>query len=191
MAEHVGDARSGLKRRQRERELGVHERVARAVVVVGVSGLAAQLIVGDDGVLRRLAAGRRNGQDHGDGKRYGVGPLRLEQLPHVLLDACAVGDGLRGVDDAAASDGDDPVDLLALAEGHALAHQRDLGVGAHAAKLEHGHARLLERRPHARDKTARNRGSAAVVDEHATSAIRREPLAHLRLNVVTEHEPGR
>ncbi len=170
VAEHVGKASGCLEGRQGESELGVHERVARTVVVVGVAGLAAQLVVGDDRVLRGLAAGGGMVSTTAMGSVDGLGALRLEQLPHVVFDARAVGDGLRGVHDAAAAHRDDPVDPLALAQGHALAHERDLGVGPHAAKLVNGHARTLERIAHARDQPACHRRSAAEVDERAQGA---------------------
>ena len=95
VAEHVGKASGCLEGRQGESELGVHEGELRTLGVVGVPGLAAQLVVGDDRVLRGLAAGGGDGEHHGDGQHVVVGSLGFEEFPHVAFHAGAVGDGLR------------------------------------------------------------------------------------------------
>ena len=191
VAVHVGDAGGRLERRQRKRELGVHERQLRALIVAGVTGLHAQLVVADDGVLRRLAAGCRNGEHHGDGQHFGVRVFLGDELPHVVIDAGAVGDGLRGVDDRAATHGKHPVHIVLLAQGDALAHQADLGVGAHAAQLHVLDAGLLERCAHAVDEARLDGALPAIVQQHLMRATLGQHGADLAFGVVAEHEMRR
>ena len=191
MREHVGDARRRLVLRQRERELGIQKRQLGALRIVAVAGLHPQLVVADDGVLGGLAARRGDGEHHGDGKHVGVGALGDEQLPHILLDARAVGDRLGRVDDAAAAHGEDPVDALLLAQRNALAHQADLGIGAHAAQLDMLDARRIQRRLHAVDEPAFDRAGAAEMQQHPLRAALGELGAHLLLGAAAEHEMGR
>ena len=135
MAEHVGKARSCLERWQRERELRIHERELRTLGVVRVARFHLQCVVRHHRVLRRLAAGSRDGEHHGDGQHVVRQPLRLEEIPHVPVVVRAHGDGLRRVDDRAAAHGQHPVDIVFLAQRDAFASKRDLGVRTHAAQL--------------------------------------------------------
>ena len=156
--------------------------------IVGVAGLAAQLVVGDDRVLRGLAAGGRDGEHHGDGQHVVVGSLGFEELPHIAFHAGAVGDGLRGVDDRAATHGENPIDVSLLAEAHALAHQGDLGVRAHAAQLQMLDARGVQRGAHAVDEPGGHGAPAAEVHEHPLGPGRRQLLAHLLFSSASEDE---
>ena len=191
VAVHVGDAGCRLERRQRERELRVHERQLRALVVAGVAGFHAQLVVADDGVLRSLAAGGRDGEHHGDGQHLGVQVLLGDELPHVVIDAGAVGDGLRGVDHRTAAHGKHPVHAVFLAQRNTLAHQADFGVGAHAAQLHVLDARLLERCAHAIDKARLDGALPAVVQQHLMRAALSQHGADLAFGVMAEHEMRR
>ena len=191
MAEHVGDAGGCLERRQREREFGVHERQLRALVVACVAGLHAQLVVADDGVLRSLAAGCRDGENHGDGQHIGVRVLLGDELPHVVIDAGAVGDGLRGVDNRAAAHGQHPVHAVFLAQRDTLAHQANLWIGAHAAQFHVLDASLLKRRAHAVDEARLNGALPAVVQQHLMRAALGQHGADLAFGVVAEHEMRR
>ena len=191
VAEHVGDARGRLVRGQREGELGVHERELRALMLVAVPRLHAERVVADHGVLRRLAARRGDGEDHGDGEHVLVGALRGEELPHVLVDAGAVRNRLRRVDDRPAADREHPVDAFLLAQGHALPHELDLGIRAHAAELHALDARRIERRAHAVDEPASHRALPAEVQKHLLRAALGELAAHFLLGAPAEDELSR
>ena len=186
VAEHVGEAGGCLEGRQREGELGVHEGELRTLGVVGVAGFAAQLVVGNNRVLRRLAAGGRDGEHHGNGQHIVVEGLGFEELPHVAFHASTVGDGLRGVDDRTATHREHPVDVSLLAEAHALAHKGDLGVRAHTAQLQVLDARSIQRRTHAVDKSGGHSTPAAEVHEHPLGASCRQLLTHLLFSPAPE-----
>ena len=188
VAEHVGDAGGRLERRQRERELGVHERQLRALVVARIAGLHAQLVVAEDGVLRRFAAGCRDGEHHSDRQHFSVRIFLGDELPHGVIDAGAVGDGLRGVDHRAAAHGQHPVHAVFLAQRDALAHQADLRVGTHAAQLHVLDAGLLERCAHAVDEARLDGALPAIVQQHLTRAALGQHGADLAFGVVAEHE---
>ena len=191
VAIHISDARSRLERRQRKRKFRVHKRQLGALVVVGVAGFHAQFVVADNGVFRRLAAGCRNGKHHGNGQHVGVRVLFRDELPHVVIDARAVGDGLRRVHHRAAAHSQHPVHVMLFAQRHALAHQADLGVRAHAAKLHVRNTGIVQRRAHAIDEPRLHGALPAEVQQHLARAALGQHGANLRLGVVAEHEMRR
>ena len=191
VTEHVGQTRRRLVRGKREGELRVHERELRALLVVGIARLQAQLVVAHHGVLRRLAAGGRDGEHHGDGQHVVGLTLRLEEVPHVAFVVRAHGDGLCRVDDRATAHGQNPVDVLFLAQRDALPHQADLGVRTHAAQLRVLDARRVERCFHAVDEPACDGALPAIVQQHAPRAALGQFRAHLLFRAAPEHEVRR
>ena len=190
MAVHVRDASCRLVGRQGEGELGVHERELRTLGVVRVAALHAQLVVGDDGVLGRLAASRRNGEHDGDGQHIGDLFFRFEELPHVAVIARADGNGLRGVDDRAAAHGEHPVDALLLADFDAFAGQGDFRVGAHAAQFDPVDARVLQCAFYAVKQPAFLGALPAVVQQDFLCTAFGQFRADLQFGVAPEHEMG-
>ena len=191
MAEHVGKARSCLERGQRERELRIHERELRTLGVVRVARFHLQCVVRHHRVLRRLAAGSRDGEHHGDGQHVVRQPLRLEEIPHVPVVVRAHGDGLRRVDDRAAAHGQHPVDIVFLAQRDAFASKRDLGVRTHAAQLHVLDALCIQRCLHAVDQAAFHGALAAEVQQHRTRTALGQLASHLLFSALSEHEVGR
>ena len=134
------------------------------------SPLHAALVLGNHAAVAHLAA------RGGDGEHYAhrqagpglTGPV--VELPHVGVLGQAVGDGLGGVDDAAAAHSQDKVYALFFAQLDALIHQRQPGVGHHAAQLHIRNSLALQRSPDLR-KQARTLGAAAaVMDQNPATA---------------------
>ena len=163
--DHVGHARSRLIRGKRERDLRIHERDERTEEGAVHAVLRPELIVADDARIRGFRTGGRDGEHRGHGQ--GGSDLRLlaEEIPDVALVRNAERDGLRRIDDAAASDGEHDVDLGFPRDADSLAHECDLGVRARSALLDHGDARRSELRAHAVEDAGPFGRTAAVHDE--------------------------
>ena len=177
MAVHIRQPRGRLVGRQREREFWVHEREPWPLIVVAVAGLEPELVVGHDGVFGGLAAGGGNREHDGDRENGVARGLRLEERPDILVDARTIGDRFGRVDDRATADRDDPIDGLALAERHTLAHKRDLGIWPHAAKAETLDADGLKRIFDSVEQPAALGASAAVVDQRPPRPGQRVPAS--------------
>ena len=146
----VHEAAGRLVGRKGEGELGVHHGEARTQPVAGDGALEVVRLQADDAVARSLAAGGGEGEDDADGERGGddrrlLAVLAEGEVAEVAVVEGAEGDGLRRVDDAAAADGEDEVDLLAADEIDALADEGFARVRLHAAEGDEGDARLLQR----------------------------------------------
>jgi hypothetical protein len=128
-------------------ELGVDDGDVRGDLEVGDRELDALGVVGDDREGRDLGRGARRGAD---GAEVGLGAQlgQAEDLAHVLEGGLGVlvldPHGLRGVDGAAAADGDDPVGAELLHRGSALHDGLDGGVALDALEQRDLHARGLE-----------------------------------------------
>ena len=57
----------------------------------------------------------------------------------------AHGDRLGRIDDRSAANGEDPVEVVLLAQGHALAHEPHFGVGAHSPEQNVLDTRVIKR----------------------------------------------
>ena len=100
--------------------------------------------VGDDRVAVHLAARRRHGEDgeEGQGARYVV---VFDHLPKVAFMVNARGDGFAAVDDRAAAQRHDRLDLVLLAKFDALFDRGYLGIGLNAVKLHPFYPRALQK----------------------------------------------
>ena len=97
-------------------------------------------------------------------------------------------DGLGAVDHRAAANGQDEVDLLGARKLDALAHQANLGVGAHAGELHVGDASGLERGGHAGEKPCAYHGAAAVYQKDALGPKDGDLLANLVRIAAAKHK---
>ena len=168
MGDDVGDAAGGLEGRQALGEDRVHDRELRADAVGLRGGLLEGLLVGDDGVGGTLAAGSGDGQHHADGQG-GLRGLAGEEVPEVPVIGDAHGDGLGGVDDAAAADGQEEVDLLFAGKLDALIDKSAARVRLDAAELDGAQAFGGDGVLHPVEQTGLLCRLAAV-DDHDTAA---------------------
>ena len=136
VAHHVRHAIGDLVFRQGEEEFGVHDAQKRPQARAAVAVLELLGFVGDHGVAACFAAGRRDGQDGRHGQHLLDGLALLVDLPDVPVVKHAHRDGLGRIDGAPAAHGEDQVDVLLPAQRDALVHQREPGVGHHAAQLD-------------------------------------------------------
>ena len=131
----IGDAAGGLEGGKALGEDRVHNGELRADAVGLRGGLLEGLLIGDDGVGGTLAAGSGDGQHHADGQG-GLRGLAGEKVPEVPVVGDAHGDGLGGVDDAAAADGQEEVDLLLPRHGDAVINQAAARIRLDAAEFD-------------------------------------------------------
>ena len=140
---HVDDAARGLVVRQGVGQLRVEDGEDRPETLRAGALLLARVLVGDDGVRAALAPRGRDGEDGAD--RKGVRRLRAGvEIPDVAVILDAHRDGLGGVDDATAADGEDETDALLPAELYALLDEAEARVGLDAGELGDGDARVLQ-----------------------------------------------
>ena len=149
----------------------------------------------DDAVRGAFAAGGGDRQHHAHWQRGGDHGTHLHLLAHVEpAPLAAVGradrDGLRGVDHAAAADGEQEVDAFGDREAHAFLDERAARVGLHAAEFDEGDAGLGEGRLHAGEESAPNGAAAAVVHERLASAEPPHELARARFLAFPEGDVG-
>ena len=189
VGDDVGHAAGGLEGGQTLGQDGVHDRELRADAVGLRGGLLEGGLVGDDRVGGALAAGGGQGQHDADGQG-GLGRFAGEEVPEVPVVGHAHGDGLGGVDDAAAADGDHEIDLLLTRELDALIDQPAAGVGLDAAELDGAQALGEDGVAHAVEQPGLLGGLAAVDEHHAAAAELLDILAGLVLAVAAENEIG-
>ena len=130
----VHNAAAGLELGDRKGVFGIEEGDDRADGLRGDALLdpGRHEVVGDDVRVGHLTAGRCDGQHRTDREnlvRFGMGAGR-GILPRVVAGRKADANGLGRVDDAAAADGQDKVDLFLPAQRDALMDEGQLGVGA-------------------------------------------------------------
>ena len=148
--ENVAHAARDLMHRERRGEQGVENGEGRAVERGVETALFACLRVGQNGGVARLAAGCRNGQHNADGHGSCQRRAALPELPDICAGVGrAVGDGLAGVDDAAAADRQNQLRTRFQRQLHALAGQRRARVRLHAAERAILNARLVQKPEHA------------------------------------------
>ncbi len=171
-------------------ELRVHDGEAGTADVVVVAPLDAALVFGDDAAVAHLAACGGDGEHHAH-RQAGLGPAGpVVELPHVGLLRQAIGDGFGGVDDAAASHGQNEVYTLLPAQLNAAVHQRQPGVGHHAAQLGVGDLRLIQRGLDPHQQPGPDHAAAAVVNQHFFAALGLDQRAGLLLRALAEHHLG-
>ena len=187
----VAHAAGDLMVRQRRGQHGI-ENGEDGPVEVGVEpALLAGLGVRQHGGIARLAARGRDGQHHAD--RHGARQHRalFPELPQVRLRVGrAVRDGLAGVDDAAAADGQNELRAERKRQLHALAGQRHARVRLHAAERLVADARFLQQLEHAVKQSALSRARAAVDDEHARKLPLLQQLRQLADAACAEYDLG-
>ncbi len=143
--ENIRRAAGRLVGGQSHRQLRVHygELCAGKVGVIGA--LERAFFVCDDAAVAHFAACDGDGQHDAERQTGGRFPLFFEKVPHVALVCSAVGDGLRGVDHAAAADGQNEIDALTAAKLDALINQRKVRIGHHAAQRHERNVFRFER----------------------------------------------
>ena len=112
-----------LIRRQREHQLRVHQRELQAAEVAAQAALLAVLLVGDDRGIAHLAARGGDGQHAADGIRRLRRRFLFIEVPHIAVVGEAVSNRLRGIDHAAAADGEQKVNALFSAKLNTFTHK--------------------------------------------------------------------
>ena len=186
----VRDAAGRLISGQAFREGRVQHGEARPEAVGFRAVLLQRFLVGDDGIRGAFAAGGGNGQD-GAHRQSLLRHLPGEKVPEIAVIGYADGDGLGGIDDAAAAHGQNEVDLFPAAEVDALIDKAAAGIGLHAPQL-HGIQVFFLQAGHDPVQQAGAFGGLPAVDhQHPAAAKALDIPAGLRLPVLSEHEVGR
>ena len=179
-------------RRERRGEQRVENGEGRAVEGRIESALLPCLRIGQNGGVARLAAGRRNGQHDADGHGFTQRRAALPEFPDIRAGiGRAVGDGLAGVDDAAAADRQNQLRTRFQRQLHALAGQRRARVRLHAAERAILNACLVQKPEHAVKQSAFLRARAAVDDQHARKSAFFQQLRQLLRAACAEHDLSR
>ena len=186
----VNDAAGRLIGRKGVCELRIHDGEAGADAVVVAGGFDLERVVVQHAARGALAAGGGDGNNGADGHHDGRVLGAQEVIPHVAVIESADADALGGVDDAAAADGEQEVDALALDDLDALAHVLHAGVGLSAAEVNGGDALVLDVLADAVKEPAADHAAAAVDYEDLGRALLGAELADILLLVLAEHELG-
>ena len=190
--ENVAHAARDLMHRERRGEQGVENGEGRAVERGVEAALFACLCVGQNGGVARLAAGCRDGQHNADGHGSCQRRAALPELPDICAGVGrAVGDGLAGVDDAAAADRQNQLRTRFQRQLHALAGQRRARVRLHAAERAILNARLVQKPEHAVKQSTFLRARAAIDDQHARKSAFFQQLRQLLCAACAEHDLSR
>ena len=144
VGDHVGHPRRRLIRREGEGEFGVEEGDLGTDELAVATALEPLGVIADDAGVGGFGAGGRDGHHGRDRQAVPDGCLLGPEVPSIAGIARGDCDPLGAVHRRAAADWQDYVDLLALGERRALAHEGDLGIGAHAAQFDMGHAGGVE-----------------------------------------------
>ncbi len=157
----------------------------RAAVAI----LQLLFLVGDDRVTAGLAACGGDGQHRGDGQR----PLDLFALlihfPHIAVIVHAHGNRFGGVNNTAAADRQDEIDLFLFAKGDALVGQGKPRVGLHAAKLDKINVFSFQGGDNTVIQAALLDAAAAVVQQKLLG-VRLQQLADLLLRIFPKDNSG-
>ena len=124
-------------------------------------------VIADDAGVGGFGAGGGDGHHGRDRQAVLDGCLFGPEVPGIAGIARGDCNPLGAVHRRAAADWQDYVDLLALGERRALAHEGDLGIGAHTAQFYMGHAGGVERGLYAVERARANHGALAVYDQGA------------------------
>ena len=184
----VHTAAGGLVGGQGVGQLGVQDGELGAGNVVVDGALLAGLLLGDNAGVGHLAAGCGQSDHAGNGGAGSGDDLLADDVPHIAVIAQAVADGLAGVDDAAAANAQQEVNVLLLAQLDALIDLGQAGVGHNAAQLHVADTGLVQRLQHLVQQTAAHHAAAAVVDQHLGGAVGLAQLAGAGLGVLTKDD---
>ena len=188
MHHHVRDAGGRLVRRQGEGAAGIHDGELGAGDVVGIADLDVAVLVGDDARFAHLAAGGRDGQHARDGQAdLGLGLAGVE-VPDFAVVRHAIGDGLGGVDHAAAADGQQEIDALLAAEGDALVHLGQARIGDDAAQLEDFQPAFAEQVADLVQEAGLGGALATEVDQDLVAAVFLDQSGDLFFGMLSEHD---
>ena len=156
----------------------------------GQTALEAAVDLRDDGGIAALAAGSRNGQ-HAAVRQSGDGlGLAAVEIPEIAVIRHAVGDGLCGIDCAAAAHGQQEVEIVLAAQADALIDKVAARIGLDAAELTVKNARSLKRGLNLIKQAAALNAAAAVDDQRAGAAGFLDEAADLMLRIASEDEFG-
>ena len=191
VGQHVHSAAGGLIGGQGAGVAGVEDgELGADGVALGAAPLEIACLLGDDAAVAALAAGGRDGQHRAHGEGGGDGSLAGEEVPEVPVVAHAHADGLGGIDDAAAAQGQQEVHALLAAKLDALIHLAAAGVGLDAGQL---HIRQLCLGQGGGDGVIGAvflHGAAAVDQQHLAAAEAAHQCAGVFLLPVAEGKEG-
>ena len=161
----------GEKRRNRERELGVHDRELR--IEAGMAAEAAFLLrarVGDDAAAVHFGTGAGGGRDRDDrkgrdGDRLAAALTLLDVVPEVAGIGRHHGHGLRAVHHRAAAEADHEVACFVAGALRGRHHGRDEGIGLDDRHVDVVDARLLKHRGDASERARALHRAAAGREE--------------------------
>ena len=191
MHHDVGAAGFSLVVGQGLGQLGVHDGELGAAEVVVVGPFLLGVLAGDDTAVGGLAARRRDGEDAGHGQTLlGLAGV-LIQLPDILVRLSeAVGDGLGGVDDAAAAHCQKKVDAILPADADTFVDLVEMGIRYDTAQRPAGQAGLRQRLLGPVEHAGTDGALAAVDHEDAGAAVFAHQRAHALFRAFTEDDPG-
>ena len=187
---HVGRAGCGLVGRDGDGEFRVHDGEYGADAFAGVVPFEHAVFTGDDGDGGDFAAGRGDGEDGCDGQDGCGDGFAVEEVPEVACVGRAECDGFGRVDDAAAADGEDEVDVFLAAQFDAVADVSASRVWQDAAEREGGKACAFQRAGDAVDEAGFDGGCTAVVDEDACAALPPDAVADVVFFATAEVDAG-
>ena len=170
-------------------ELRVHDRKFHAVERRVDAGFAPDLLVGENRGVAHLAAGGGDGEDDAHGKALRERGLFRPDIPELCVRVGrAVGDAFGGVDDAAASDGQDKVSIEIQRLFHAFLGQGEAGIGLHAADLRPGDISRVQLALDSLEQTAAPDAASAVDDQHTAAVPAADSRRCLGLGVLSEND---
>ena len=147
-------------------------------------------LFGDNRIRATFAARGGDGQHRSDGQRLLHG-LSFIEIPEIPVVNGSGGDGLGGVNRAAAADGQHEVDPFLPAKFDSLVNQPAPGIRPRAAQLHMGDARGLQGSLHPVKKPRANHGAAAIVQQRLVSAEALHQGAGLVFGFPAEGKIGR
>ena len=190
--ENIAHAAGDLMHRERRGKQGVKNGEGRAVERGIEAALFACFRVGQNSGVARLAAGCRDGQHDTDGHGFCQRCAALPEFPDVCAGVgSAVGDGLAGIDDAAAADCQNQLRARFQRQLHALTGQRHARVRLYAAERAIADVRLVQEPEHAVKQSAFLRACAAVDDQHARKPALFQQFRQLLRAACAKHDLSR
>ena len=186
--ENIHAAAGGLKGRQREGQLWIHDGKGRTGHVRFKTALESVFFVGHHCGAAHFAASGGDGDHAADGQA-GIG-LALGHIvvPHVALVGSAVGNGLGRVDHAAAANSQNKIHALAARQLDALADQRKPGIGNHAAQGDIGQPLPIQRGLDPVHKARTQGALPAVVDQYLAAFAGLDQTAALLLCIFAKDD---
>ena len=185
---NIHDATAGLELGHGKGVLRIEEADARAVGLAGDAALFLGFFIGQHAGVTGLRAGgceRQHGCDRQGLVRRGAG---RGEFPRVASSSYAQTDGLGGVDDRAAADGEDKVDPLALAKLDAAARHGYLGVGLDTAQFNKTQPCVKQAFFNLIEQAGRTRARTAEMHQHAVRAEILELGADLPFDITAEND---